>query len=60
MEVYCNGEWGTICDEGGFGQEEANTICRQLGYTHADDYDHLSLYVYSSSGVPTDEVFGNI
>ncbi len=41
VEVYCNEEWGTVCDEGGFGEDEADTVCRQLGYTHARAYDHL-------------------
>ena len=42
VEVYCNGQWGTICDDQ-FGQEEADTVCRQLGYTEADQYDMLSM-----------------
>ena len=32
VEVFCNGEWGTICSNG-FGFEEGDTICRQLGYS---------------------------
>ena len=31
IEVYCNGQWGTICSSG-FGANDANTICKQLGY----------------------------
>ena len=33
LEIYCNGEWGTICqDSGSFGFLEAITSCSQLGY----------------------------
>ena len=38
VEVYCNGEWGTVCDNG-FSIFEANVFCRQLGYSFADSYD---------------------
>ena len=35
MEIYYKGSWGTICGKS-FGQNEADTICRQLGYKKAD------------------------
>ena len=41
VEVYCNGEWGTICDNG-FGSTEATVVCHQLGYNDYYNYDHLS------------------
>ena len=43
VEVYCNGQWGTICSTSRFGATEAETVCRQLGYTDATGYNHLSL-----------------
>lgn len=32
LEIFYDGEWGTICDKD-FGQDEADIACRQLGYT---------------------------
>ena len=36
-EVYCNGQWGTLCDTD-FSSSVAETVCYQLGYNHYVGY----------------------
>ena len=42
LEIYLLiTNWNTVCDDF-FGQSDADTACRQLGYTHASQFDHIT------------------
>jgi len=37
LEIYINGEWGTVCDDS-FGPSELRVACQQLGYSGASSF----------------------
>ncbi len=59
VEVYYNGEWGTICDDS-WNLRDGDTICRQLGYDHAERVYYRAYYGQGSGPILVDQINCNV
>ena len=55
VEVYYNGEWGTVCNDG-WDLNDAQVVCRQLGFGQAISARDNAYYVVGSFQVWIDNL----
>ena len=38
LEIFCNDQWEVVCNQESFQKDEADAVCRQLGFTEASGF----------------------
>ena len=55
MEIFYNGNWGTVCDDS-WDINDARVVCRQLGFADAISAPHRARFGLGSGQVWLDNV----
>ena len=55
VEIYHDGQWGTVCDDG-WGIDDAHAVCREVGFSSASSYKDKAYFGQGSGQIWLDDV----